>query len=480
MHAAAEKGIIDEVSAWQPAAYDSFLSNYWQKRPLLVRNACPNVTNLFGLDRQDYFALAQDDDVDSRVIQRSCKGRKVKWNKTYGPFEQNYLESLPSANWTLLVQEVDRHIPRVAALWDRLLPFVPTWRRDDIMISYSPVGGSIGPHVDNYDVFLLQGAGRRRWAVEQGPITADEEQRREMPNSPTKLLRDFYPHQQWELQEGDMLYLPPRLAHEGVTVGPAEGVTLSFGLRAAAWPSLLASMTEQLNRKPQSFYEGGVHILGGGSLLSDDVVKEVQCGLTDRIEAFAKSDLLTDWFGRFVTAPLRYHQRKPAPFFLRGLGDSEQADTDRRAVEVPEEPSDIDSESDEEDDREQLSGDIWPLRTKHRLASSRMFADPQALLEVLLDQKETIGLRRAEGQRVARNGELAFIDGGAYLLMGSDVLSAEDLGAALLNSCEVDVDTLQIHWTTMPSHQRRHTAHLLRHWLRRGLFYPVPRNLSSK
>ena len=136
---------------WNDIKYGYFMENFWQRRPLLIRKAI-DVEKELKISYQDLYHLSTHDDVESRSITR----RNLSWRKEYGPFNQNYFSSMGSGNWTLLVQEVDRHIPYVADIWDKHFNFIPTWRRDDIMMSYATPGGGIGAHVDSYDVFLLQ------------------------------------------------------------------------------------------------------------------------------------------------------------------------------------------------------------------------------------------------------------------------------------------------------------------------------------
>lgn len=145
--------VADEVQGWSEESYDMFLQKYLQRQPLLIRNAIPNISTLINLNANDYYELMQDDDVESRLFLR----KDGKTEKHYGPFTADYLQRLPDRDWSILLQEVDRHIPKVSDLWDIGFNFIPSWRRDDIMISYSMPGGGIGGHVDNYDVFLLQG-----------------------------------------------------------------------------------------------------------------------------------------------------------------------------------------------------------------------------------------------------------------------------------------------------------------------------------
>lgn len=145
--------VADEVHGWSEKSYDMFLQKYLQRQPLLIRNALPAIETLINLNTHDYYELMQDDDVESRLFLR----KDGKTEKLYGPFTADYLQALPARDWSILLQEVDRHIPKVSDLWDIGFNFIPSWRRDDIMISYSMPGGGIGGHVDNYDVFLLQG-----------------------------------------------------------------------------------------------------------------------------------------------------------------------------------------------------------------------------------------------------------------------------------------------------------------------------------
>ena len=195
----------------------SFLRRHWQKRLLLARRALPQYENV--VTRESLFELATRDDVQSRLVTRN--GRR--WNVAHGPFSRRTLARLPSRGWTLLVQGVNEVLPRAQAL---LLEFgfIPYARLDDVMVSYAPPGGGVGPHSDSYDVFLLQLAGTRRWRVsQQRDLTLVE-------GAPLKLLKRFRAEQEWRLAPGDMLYLPPRIAHDGIAVD--ECITASIGFRA--------------------------------------------------------------------------------------------------------------------------------------------------------------------------------------------------------------------------------------------------------
>jgi 50S ribosomal protein L16 3-hydroxylase len=198
----------------------AFLRKHWQKKPLLVRQAVRDFRGL--LSRAELFALAARDDVESRLVRR-VRGR---WTLTQGPFRTADLENLPARDWTLLVQGVNLHVAGADALLRRFA-FIPYARLDDVMMSYAAPGGGVGPHIDSYDVFLLQGEGRRRWQLSRA---SDPSERETDASLPVKVLTRFRPQAEHTLDAGDMLYLPPGYAHDGVAVG--ECATYSIGFRA--------------------------------------------------------------------------------------------------------------------------------------------------------------------------------------------------------------------------------------------------------
>lgn len=194
-----------------------FLSQFWQTKPLLVRNAIPGFKGV--VQAPELLALATRDDVESRLVWR----RGGAWHLRHGPFSRGELARMPKREWTLLVQGLNLELPAADALLRRFL-FLPYSRLDDVMVSYAAPGGGVGPHFDSYDVFLLQGPGRRKWGVsKQRDLDID-------PAAPLKILRRFRPETEWLLEPGDMLYLPPGWAHDGVAIDPC--FTYSIGLRA--------------------------------------------------------------------------------------------------------------------------------------------------------------------------------------------------------------------------------------------------------
>ncbi|WP_028224468.1 JmjC domain-containing protein [Paraburkholderia ferrariae] len=200
-----------------------FMKRYWQKKPLLIRQAIPDIEA--PLTRDELFALAGNDDVESRLITHLRR----RWALEHGPFSPDELPSPKTRQWTLLVQGADLHDDRARALLERFR-FAPDARLDDLMISYASDGGGVGPHFDSYDVFLLQVHGKRRWRIgAQRDLSLEE-------GLPLKILANFEPEEEWLLEPGDMLYLPPHIAHDGVAEG--ECMTCSIGFRSPSTSEL--------------------------------------------------------------------------------------------------------------------------------------------------------------------------------------------------------------------------------------------------
>lgn len=198
-------------------SHAEFLRRHWQKKPLLARGAFEEFAAC--VSRDALFALAERSDVESRLVVQN----RGEWVVRHGPFSRRALGRLPARSWTLLVQGVDLVHAGAAGLL-RTFGFLPYARLDDVMVSYAAPGGGVGPHFDSYDVFLVQGEGQRKWEISNQTDLAL------VPDAPLKILRRFAPQQAWTLDPGDVLYLPPRVAHHGVAVG--ECVTYSVGFRA--------------------------------------------------------------------------------------------------------------------------------------------------------------------------------------------------------------------------------------------------------
>lgn len=212
-----------------------FMRRYWQKKPLLVRGAVTDWKNLqLPLPRAELFELAGQEGVESRLIQQ--KGGA--WSIKHGPFSRRAIPSLKTEDWTLLVQGVDLHNAAAHQLLQRFA-FVPAARLDDLMISYASNGGGVGPHFDSYDVFLLQAHGKRRWRIGKQKNLALKD------GIPLKILAEFEAEEEYLLEPGDMLYLPPRYAHDGVAEG--ECMTYSIGFRSPAQHELAGDLLMRLS-----------------------------------------------------------------------------------------------------------------------------------------------------------------------------------------------------------------------------------------
>jgi 50S ribosomal protein L16 3-hydroxylase len=212
---------------------EAFLKDYWQKKPCLVRQAIPGYVP--PLDANDLAGLAMEEMAESRLVSGSMQSSD--WKLAYGPFRKRDYSALPAENWTLLVQDVEKHYVPVQELLN-LFRFIPGWRLDDLMISYAVKGGSVGPHVDQYDVFLFQAEGRRHWQIAESFNPALRK------DCPLNILESFSMEQEWVLEPGDLLYLPANVAHHGVALEPC--MTWSIGARAPSAADLLQAYGEWL------------------------------------------------------------------------------------------------------------------------------------------------------------------------------------------------------------------------------------------
>jgi 50S ribosomal protein L16 3-hydroxylase len=266
----------------------AFLSRHWQKQALLARAAVPGFRGF--LDRADLVRLACRDDVESRLVLRDGQ----HWSMHQGPFHRRDFQSLPARNWTLLVQGVNLHVAAGAALLG-CFDFIPHARLDDLMVSYAAPGGGVGPHFDSYDVFLLQGFGRRRWQVSR---------QRDLdlkPGAPLRILKRFRAEDEWILDGGDMLYLPPRYAHHGVAVD--ECTTYSIGFRAPALRELAGRFLEDFadHLDIEGLYtDPQLSPTAAPGRIGDDLVRATEANLA-RLR-FRRSDV-EDFLGRYLTEP---------------------------------------------------------------------------------------------------------------------------------------------------------------------------------
>jgi 50S ribosomal protein L16 3-hydroxylase len=213
----------------------TFMQRHWQKKPLVIRQAIPEFRAL--LDRSELLDLAAQEEVESRLVVQGAANNPKPWRFSHGPFARKSLPPFKQAGWTLLVQGVDLHDARVHDLMAQFR-FIPDARLDDLMISYATDGGGVGPHFDSYDVFLLQAHGRRRWRIGRQKDLSLK------PDMPLKILANFEYEQEFVLEPGDMLYLPPKYAHDGVADG--ECMTYSIGFRSPDKAELAQEILQRL------------------------------------------------------------------------------------------------------------------------------------------------------------------------------------------------------------------------------------------
>lgn len=275
-----------------------FLRRHWQKTPLLVRGAMPGFGGV--LDLRTMIDLTGRDDCESRLIVRN--GRT--WTVEHGPFPSSRFRRLPSRDWTLLVQGVDLLLQEARQLLSRF-SFIPYSRLDDLMVSYAPDGGGVGPHFDSYDVFLLQGPGRRRWQVSRQRDLALRE------DIPLKILKSFRPQGEAVLEPGDMLYLPPHFAHDGQAIG--DCYTYSIGFRAPSHRELasefLMFMEEKL-RLPGRYADPDLVIQDHPAEIGTAMIRKI--GRVLRGIRWTSQDTV-DFLGTHLTEPKQQVRFDPPP-----------------------------------------------------------------------------------------------------------------------------------------------------------------------
>ena len=269
----------------------AFLEQYWQKKPLLIRQAFTDFESPISPD--DLAGLACEPEIESRLIEE--QGQDGVWQVTNGPLSESDFSRLPETHWTMLVQDVDKHLPELQYLLDPFR-FIPDWRRDDLMISYAPEHGTVGPHTDGYDVFLLQAMGSRRWQIGDKPL----HDVKLMEGLNLQILAEFEPNKEWILEPGDILYLPPHFAHHGIALD--EGMTFSFGFRAPSRTDLLDSVINTLleNEMGKGRYsDPDLLISEHTSEINADVIARLKQLLHQTIDE--AEPLLASALGKFVT-----------------------------------------------------------------------------------------------------------------------------------------------------------------------------------
>lgn len=278
---------------------ETFLADYWQKQPLLIRNALPAFSCPISPD--ELAGLACEEEVESRLILE--RDGPAPWTVEYGPLQETRFAQLPETHWTLLVQECNRYVPELAELLEQF-NFIPRWRVDDVMASYAPAQGSVGPHTDQYDVFLIQAFGSRRWQINTAAVADDNF----LPDLDLCIMREFTAEQEWVLQPGDILYLPPGVAHHGVAL--EDCITLSVGFRAPSHAELISSFAEHAAAQlspAQRYADPALKLQHHPGEISADAIKQVRELLQ---KTLADETGIENWFGEFITEAKNPHEQE--------------------------------------------------------------------------------------------------------------------------------------------------------------------------
>ncbi|MEO9078929.1 MAG: cupin domain-containing protein [Rhodanobacter sp.] len=287
-----------------------FLRDYWQKRPLLIRNAFADFQP--PLQPDDLAGLACEPAALARLIVHDEK--RDRWHVNPGPLVEADFGKTPDSNWTLLVQDVDKWDADVAKLLQHF-SFLPSWRVDDVMVSYAEPGGGVGAHVDQYDVFLLQGLGQRHWAISDDPL-APKAFRHDVE---LKQLAHFEPTHEWLLEPGDMLYLPPGVPHDGVAFG-GPCMTFSIGMRAPSQAELTGDLADHIaEHLPEElrYTDPDLTPAKATGEIDQAAIERLKSALP--FAAALRDDMLRDWFGRFIT---RYRNAQVAAPLEKPLSDA--------------------------------------------------------------------------------------------------------------------------------------------------------------
>ena len=280
---------IEFDSLFGDIGVDRFLAEYWQRKPLLIPQAIPGFES--PIEPNELAGMSLEEEVESRII---LKEGSHPWELRQGPFPDDTYQQLPERDWTLLVQAVDQFVPEVADLLAQFR-FLPSWRVDDIMISYATPGGGVGPHYDNYDVFLLQGHGKRRWRI--GQQCSEDSPLLENPD--LRILAEFDCQDEWVLEPGDMLYIPPGVAHDGVA--ETDCMTYSIGFRAPSHAEILVHFTDYLAHHlsdDQRYGDAGLNRPSDPAAIDPAAIDRLQQSV---LRLVSDKEALATWFGRHMT-----------------------------------------------------------------------------------------------------------------------------------------------------------------------------------
>lgn len=270
---------------------ETFLQDYWQKKPLLIKQAFPDFEAPIAPD--ELAGLACEEEVNSRIVIE--KGGDHPWQAIHGPMDDDVFAKMPESHWTLVVNDLEKYIPELVWITDQFR-FIPEWHLDDLMSSYAAPEGSVGPHIDLYDVFILQGEGKRRWQISTQPVAEDNV----IPDIAIRLQKDFSPEFEWLLESGDMMYLPAGVSHHGVSIG--ESMSYSIGFRATSHTDLvndfIAHLTNDLSIK-KTFKLPHSKLQAHPNEISADAIEELRRIFSQYLDP--NHPQLARWFGSYVS-----------------------------------------------------------------------------------------------------------------------------------------------------------------------------------
>jgi 50S ribosomal protein L16 3-hydroxylase len=293
------KGVFGSISN------ESFLQEHWQQKPLCARGAFE--TPELSFDAGELAGIVLDTEAPARLV---IEHGEKPWQLKPGPFEESDFTSLPKTNWTLLINDIETYLPELQA-YLQAFRFIPDWRIDDLMISFASDKGSVGAHVDDYDVFLIQLEGKRHWSIDDNPDFDDTA----LDGPELKILKNFKPSQQWTLEPGDMLYLPPNMPHHGVADG--ECMTLSVGFRAPASGELIQAWLDDIGETDafkKRFSDAKRNTQSNPGEIKQDDLTALRKILLEGIEK--STGELDTWLGKYLT-----EGKRPDPKLVESMED---------------------------------------------------------------------------------------------------------------------------------------------------------------
>lgn len=275
---------------------EQFIKDYWQQKPLVIQQGFKNFIS--PISAEELAGLACEDDVHSRIVIE--KGGDMPWQLIDGPMDKAVFASLPEKHWTLLVNDVEKHLPELASIVDAFR-FIPEWRADDLMISYAPEGGTVGPHLDQYDVFILQAQGHRRWQINTQSVADDNQ----IANINLRIQKDFTAEQEWLLAPGDIIYIPPGVSHYGVATD--DCLSFSIGFRAPAHTEMLTDFIDFITHDlpaNKTYKDKKLNLQTHSNEITENTIENIR----EMFKEYLSSDYLSSghpalaqWFGRFVS-----------------------------------------------------------------------------------------------------------------------------------------------------------------------------------